>query len=139
MSLRRIVGEERRLLLAGLAEGYGLDGEALEEYETLESGDEVWAVAPEVIGLPLRRLRVESVGIMLARGRTPTVAGLQLFARPSGDAITLNGGDAASFIDRKPVAVDAPDGIHVVFHGGVAVDLGYCKSGRLTRVKAAKD
>jgi hypothetical protein len=138
MSLRRIVGEERRLLLAGLTEGYGMDGEALEAYETLEGGDEVWAVSQDVIGLPLRRLRVESVGIMLARGRTPTVAGLQLFARPSGDSITLNGGDAASFIDRKPVAVDAPDGLRVVFHGGVAVDLGNCKAGRLTRVKVAK-
>ncbi len=137
MSLRRIVGEERRLMLAGLSEGYGMDAEALEGYETLESGDEVWAVSPGIIGLPLRKLRVESVGIMLTRGATPTVAALQLFARPMRDAVSLGEGDASAFIDRKPVAVDAPDRVHIVFHGGVALDLGYAKAGRLTRIKTS--
>jgi hypothetical protein len=139
MSLRRVVGEERRLLLAGLAEGYGFDAEALEGYETLEYEGGIWAVSPTVIGLPLRKLHVESVGILLTRGSTPTVASLQLFARPRRDGIELDEGGAAEFIDRKPVAVDAPDGVHVVFHGGVALDLGYAKSGRLTRVKSKHD
>jgi len=139
MSLRRIAGEERRLLLAGLAEGYGFDEGALERYETLESGDEVWAVAPAVIGLPLQKLHVDSVGILLVRGKTPTVAALQLFARPNGDAITLNGEGAFTFIERKPVAVDADDGVHVAFHGGVALDLGYARAWRLTRIKAPRE
>jgi hypothetical protein len=139
MSLRRVVGEERRLLLAGLVEGYGFDAEALEGYETLEYEEGVWVVSPAVIGLPLRKLRVESVGILLVRESTPTVAALQLFARPKGDAITLSEADASAFIDRKTVAVEARDGVHVAFHGGVALDLGYAKAGRLTRVKAAKD
>lgn len=139
MSLRRVVGEERRLLLNGLAEEYGFDAEALEEHETLEYEGGIWAVSPAVIGLPLRKLRVESVGILLVRGSTPTVAALQLFARTKRDDITLSEADAISFIDRKPVSVDARDGVHVAFHGGVALDLGYVKSGRLTRVKAAKD
>ncbi len=139
MSLRRIVGEERRLLLEGLGEGYGFDAEALGAYEALESGEEVWVVSPAVIGLPLRRMRVESVGILLTRGSTPTVAALQLFARSREGAIDLGEADASAFIDRRPIVVDAPDGVRVVFHGGVALDLGYAKAGRLTRVKAAKE
>jgi hypothetical protein len=63
-----------------------------------------------------------------------TVAGLQLFARPRGDLITLTRGDAEAFIDRKPVAVDAVGGYHVVFSGGHALDLGRVREGRLLRV-----
>ncbi len=136
MSLRLIAGEERRLLLAHLAERYGFDGDALAGCEVLEGGEGIWATSPAVIGLPLSKLRTDSVGILIARGseHVPTVAGLQLFARPRGDSITLTRGDAEAFIDRRPVAVDAASGHHVVFSGGHALDLGRVRDGRLLRV-----
>jgi hypothetical protein len=136
MSLRLIAGVERRLLLDHLEERYGFDREAVAGCEVLEGEEGIWVVSQAVIGLPLRKLRTDSVGILIARGadHVPTVAGLQLFARPRSDSITLTRGDAEAFIERRPVAVDAADGHHVVFSGGHALDLGRIREGRLLRV-----
>jgi hypothetical protein len=136
MSLRLIAGEERRLLIAHLIERYGFEGDVLAGCEVLEGEEGIWAVSPKVITLPLRKLRTDSVGILIARGTeaVPTVAGLQFFARPRGDSITLIHGDAASFVDRKPIPVDAVEGHHVVFSAGHVLDLGRVKDGRLLRV-----
>jgi hypothetical protein len=136
MSLRLIAGEERRLLLAHLEERYGFDGGALAGCEVLEGEEGIWVVSPAVIRLPLRKLRTDSVGILIVRGadQVPTVAGLQLFARPRGDSITLTRGDAEAFIDRKSIAVVTAAGHYVVFSGGHALDLGRVREGRLLRV-----
>ncbi len=134
--MRLIAGVERRLLLDHLVERYGFDGDALAEYEVLEGEGSIWAVSPKVITLPLRKLKTDSVGILVARGAdtVPTVAGLQFFANPRGNSIILTHEDAAAFIDRKPVAVDATEGHHVVFSAGHALDLGRVRDGRLLRV-----
>ena len=142
MSLRLLAAEEKSQLLASLVESYGFDGDALEECEVLEGEEGYWAVSPAVITLPLRKLRTDSIGILLARSRNdglaPTVAALQLFARPQQGALRLSQTDASAFIDRKTVTVDAPDGRHVVFCGGRALDLGRVRDGRLVRVESGK-
>ena len=136
MSLRLIAGEERRLLLAHLVERYGFDVDALAGCEVLEGEEGIWAVSPKVITLPLRKLKTDSVGILVARGAeaVPTVAGLQLFASSRSDSIILTHGDAAAFIDRKPIRVEATEEHHIVFSAGHALDLGRVREGRLLRV-----
>ncbi len=140
MSLRLLAAEEKSQLLASLVESYGLDGDALEGCEVLEGEEGYWAVSPAVISLPLRKLRTDSIGILLARSRSsglvPTVAALQLFARPHEDSLRLSQGDASAFIDRKAITVEAADGHHVVFCGGHALDFGRVRDGRLVRVES---
>jgi hypothetical protein len=142
MSLRLLAGEEKAQLLASLVESFGFDGSALEGCEVLEGEEGFWVVTPEVITLPLRKLRTDSIGILLARNRggglEPTVAALQLFARPRVDSIRLTQSQASAFIDRRTVAVEAPDGRRVVFLGDRAIDLGRVRDGRLTRVESGK-
>jgi hypothetical protein len=142
MSLRLLAGEEKDQLLASLVESYGFDGGALEGCEVLEGEEGFWAVSPEVITLPLRKLRTDSIGILLARSRggglEPTIAALQLFARPRDDSIRLTPAQASAFIDRKAIGVDAPDGRRVVFLGDHALDLGRVRDGRLVRVESRK-
>ena len=142
MSLRLLAAEEKSRLLASLVESHGFDGDALEGCEVLEGEEGYWAVSPEVITLPLRKLRTDSIGILLARSRSgslaPTIAALQLFARPQEGAVRLSQADALAFIDRKTVTVDAPDGRHVVFCGDHALDLGRVRDGRLIRVESGK-
>ncbi len=142
MSLRLLAGEEKVQLLASLVESFGFDGGALEGCEVLEGEEGFWAVSPAVITLPLRKLRTDSIGILLARSRggglEPTVAALQLFARPRGDSIRLTEAQASAFIDRRTVAVEAPDGRRVVFLGTRAIDLGRVRDGRLIRVESVK-
>jgi len=136
MLLRMIAGEERRLLLAHFVERYGFDGDALVGCEVLEGEEGIWVVSSKVVTLPLRKMRTDSVGILVSRGAEmlPTVAGLQYFARPRGDSIILLQEDAAAFIDRKPIAVNAEEGHHVVFYAGHALDIGRIREGRLMRV-----
>ncbi|MCX6648533.1 MAG: hypothetical protein NTV61_03995 [Candidatus Bathyarchaeota archaeon] len=142
MSLRLLSAEEKRELLDSLAESYGFDGDELDGCEVLEGEEGYWAVSPEVITLPLRKLRTDSIGILLARskdgGLAPTIAALQFFARPQNDALRLSQMDASKFIGRKAVAVDSPDGRHVVFCGDHALDLGRVREGRLVRVESGK-
>ena len=142
MSLRLLPPEEKDRLIASLAESYGFDADALGGCEVLEGEEGFWAVSPEVIGLPLRRMRTDSIGILIARGGggglAPTVAALQLFASPREGALSLSPAEASAFIDRKSIEVDAPDGRHVVFFGGRAIDLGRVREGRLLRVQSGK-
>jgi hypothetical protein len=140
MSLRLLAAEEKRQLLASLAESYGVDEDALEGCEVLEGEEGYWAVSPLVTSLPLKKLRTDSIGLLLARSRgggvTPTVAALQLFARPQRDALRLSKADASAFIDRKAITVETTEGLHVVFSGSHALDMGEVRDGRLARVKS---
>ena len=142
MSLRLLAAVEKSQLWVSLVESCGLDADALESCEVLEGEEGYWAVSPAVISLPLRKMRTDSIGILLARSRSsdlvPTVAALQLFARPHAGSLRLSQGDASAFIDRKAVTVKAADGLHVVFCGGHALDLGRVKAGRLVRVESGK-
>ncbi len=142
MSLRLLPPEEKDELIASLAESYGFNTDALVSCEMLEGEESFWAVSPAVIGLPLRKMRTDSIGILIARGRlgglTPTVAALQLFARPSEGTLSLSPADALKFVERKAIDVDAPDGRHVVFYGGRAIDLGRVREDRLLRVQSGK-
>jgi hypothetical protein len=138
MSLRLLAAGEKHHLLALLTESYGMDGDALEGYEVLEGEGGYWAVSPTVLSLPLRKFKTDSIGLLLARSRggsiTPTVAALQLFSRPQRDVICLSRADASAFIDRKTVTVEATDGLHVVFYGRCALDLGEVRGDSLVRV-----
>jgi hypothetical protein len=140
MSLRLLSPEEKSRLLASFAESFGFDREALGACDVLEGEEGLWAVSPTVIGLPLRSMRTDSIGILIARegngGLIPTIAALQLFARPREDSIRLTQGDAAAFIDRTPIPVDEKDGRQVVFFGCLAIDLGRVREGRLLRVQS---
>lgn len=142
MSLRLLAPEEKRKLLDSLVETYGFDEDALEGCEVLEGEEGYWAVSPDVITLPLRKMRTDSIGILLARSRSdnlvPTIAALQFFACPREGALRLTQADASKFINRKAVAVDAPDGRHVVFCGDHAIDLGWVRDGWLVRVASSK-
>jgi hypothetical protein len=142
MSLRLLALEEKKSLLDSLVEAYGFDGDALGDCEVLEGNEGYWAVSPEVIALPLRKLVTDSIGILLARRRSddlaPTIAALQFFARPRLDSLRLSQADATRFIDRKAVAVDASNGRHVVFCGDHALDLGWVRDGWLVRVASGK-
>jgi len=139
MSLRLLRPEEKLRLSSSLVEGYGQDEIDLDGYDLFEWEGGFWAVSPEVLGIPLRKLGVDSVGLLIARGvesPTPTVAALQLFCRPRPGLLSLTREDASSFIDRKAVAVDVPDGRHVIFFGGHALDLGEVRGGKLTRIRS---
>jgi hypothetical protein len=142
MSLRLLAPKEKMELMDSLVETYGFDEEALEGCEVLEGKEGYWAVSPDVINLPLRKMRTDSIGILLARSRSdnlvPTVAALQFFARLREGALHLTQADASNFIDRKSVAVEAPDGRHVVFCGDHAIDLGRVRDGWLLRVASVK-
>jgi len=142
MSLRLLPPEEKDGLIVSLAESYGFDTDALGGCEVLEGEEGFWAVSPAVIELPLRKMRTDSIGILIARGGdrglVPTVAALQLFARPREGALSLSPADASEFVERKAIDVDAPDGRHVVFYGGRAIDLGRVREGRLLRVQSGK-
>jgi hypothetical protein len=142
MSLRLLATEEKNQLRVSLVESCGLDGDALEGCEVLEGEEGYWAVSPAVISLPLRKLKTDSIGILLARngssGLAPTVAALQLFAQPNEGSLRLSQGDASAFIDRKAVTVEVVDGRHVVFCSGHALDLGLVREGRLVRVESGK-
>jgi len=142
MSLRLLALVEKRELLDSLADAYGFDGDALGDCEVLEGDKGYWAVSPEVITLPLRKLVTDSIGILLARRRSddlaPTIAALQFFACPRPDSLRLSQADATRFIDRKAVAVDASNGRHVVFCGDHALDLGWVRDGWLVRVASGK-
>ncbi len=139
MSLRLLAPEEKGKLVVSLAENFEMAEASLSGYEVVECESEYWAVSSAVLPLPLRKLKVESVGLLLARGReviTPTVAALQLFCEQHPDSLVLSRGDALSFIDRKAVAVNVPDGRKVVFYGGHALDLGEVRDGNLIRVRS---
>ncbi len=142
MSLRLLPPEEKDRLIVSLSESYGFDADALGGCELLEGEEGFWAVSPAVIGLPLRRLRTNSIGILVARDGggdlVPTVAALQLFARPREGTLSLSPADASAFVGRKAIEVDAPDGRHVIFFGGRALDLGRVREGRLLRVQSGK-
>jgi len=141
MSLRLLSPVEKYRLIASLDESYSMNSAFFSDYEIVEWEGGYWAVSPMVLALPLRKMRVESVGLLLARGRTliPTVAAIQLFCRAWPDPITLSRKDALAFIDRKAVAVNASEGRHVVFFGGRALDLGEVSGKRLSRVGPSRD
>jgi hypothetical protein len=140
MSLRVLSPAEKDRLLSLLEEQYGLDAGALEDCVLLEDGADIWVATREVIGLPLKALWTDSVGLLLARSREgaayPTVAALQQFARSKQSALHLTREEAADFIERRPVRVEADEGLHVVFCGGHALDMGDVKDGRLQRVQS---
>ncbi len=138
MSLRLLGEEEKIEMMRSLAEGYSFDSEELDSLAVLEGEEGFWVVSPDVISLPLQKLRTDSIGVLLARqsgsGLTPTIAALQLFAKPRDNSIDLTGEEAAAFIERKPIRVEAVNGRCVVFHCGRALDLGRVKDGVLLRI-----
>jgi hypothetical protein len=142
MSLRLLSTTEKSLLLASFAESYGFTSETLNECEVLEGEEGYWAVSPKVITLPLRKLMTDSIGLLIARNRgneiIPTIAALQLYAKPYGETLRLSRNDALKFINRKAVAVKAKDGSYVVFIGNRAIDRGEVKRGILMRVEMVK-
>ncbi len=139
MSLRLLPPEEKQRLSSYLTEGYGMDGTALEGYDLVEWEGGYWAVSPTLLELPLRKLSVDSVGLLIARGRgrpTPTVAALQLFSRPGPGFLSLSRENASSFIERKSIPVDTQDGRRIISFGDHTLDLGEVRGGRLIRVRA---
>lgn len=128
--------------MATLIEYYGFNSDTLKECELLEGEEGYWAVSPKVITLPLRKLKTDTIGLLIVRGKRsnviPTIAALQLFARPKAGMLNLSRKDAMSFIDRKMVAVEWGDGLYVVFCEDHAVDVGRVKNGRLVRVELRK-